>query len=150
MAADFAGPEDELVAKLKGIDVIVSAINAHEQHAQIPLATAAKKAGVKRFLPCGFITVAPPGGIMALRDWVSSQFRFLRAFQLLTYFVTERRGLQPSQADRPTIHDSRRRLVVPDCNSPLALGKDRLFRGKPSDEHPDQRWQHSERLDRRS
>lgn len=73
VAADLAGPEEELVAKLKGIDVIVSAIGPHEQYAQIPLATAAKKAGVKRFLPCGFITVAPPGGIMSLRDWVGTQ-----------------------------------------------------------------------------
>ncbi|OQD84177.1 hypothetical protein PENSOL_c131G06012 [Penicillium solitum] len=39
-----------------------------EQQDQIPLAKAAKKAGVKGFVPCGFITVCPPGGIMWLRD----------------------------------------------------------------------------------
>jgi nucleoside-diphosphate-sugar epimerase len=35
---------------------------------QLPLVDAAAKAGVKRFVPCAFITVCPPGGIMNLRD----------------------------------------------------------------------------------
>jgi hypothetical protein len=37
---------------------------------QVPLADAAAFAGtVKRFVPCGFTTISPPGGIMHLRDW---------------------------------------------------------------------------------
>lgn len=71
MPVDLSGPEDKLVEALKEIDVVVCSVSATEQYAQIPLATAAKKAGVKRFVPCSFITVAPPGGIMILRDWVS-------------------------------------------------------------------------------
>lgn len=70
VAADLTGPEEKLVEVLKGVDVVVSAIGPSDQLDQIPLATAAKNAGVKRFLPCGFITVAPPGGIMYLRDVV--------------------------------------------------------------------------------
>lgn len=65
------GPETDLVVALKDIDVVISAVGPRDQTDQIPLATAAKKAGVERFLPCGFITVAPPGGIMSLRDVVS-------------------------------------------------------------------------------
>lgn len=63
-------PEDELVAALEEIEVVISCVGPAEQQDQIPLAKAAKKAGVKRFVPCGFITVCPPGGVMWLRDEV--------------------------------------------------------------------------------
>ncbi|GAB7354305.1 hypothetical protein MBLNU459_g4825t1 [Dothideomycetes sp. NU459] len=79
---DLGGPEEELVAALTGTDVVVSAIGPQEQPAQIPLATAAKKAGVKRFLPCGFITVAPPGGIMDLRDQKEVVYNHLKKIYL--------------------------------------------------------------------
>ena len=68
---DLEGSEDELVKALYDIDVVISCVGALQQQDQISLANAAKKAGVKRFVPCGFITVAPPGGIMRLRDQVS-------------------------------------------------------------------------------
>lgn len=71
VAADLSGPEEQLVDLLKGVDTLISAVGAREQFAQIPLATAAKKAGVKRFVPCAFMTVGPPRGVMQLRDWVS-------------------------------------------------------------------------------
>ncbi|KAJ7656200.1 hypothetical protein B0H17DRAFT_1146258 [Mycena rosella] len=45
-------------------------IRAVDIGAQLSLATAAKQAGVKRFVPCAFTTVAPPGGVMYLRDTV--------------------------------------------------------------------------------
>ena len=67
---DLRASQETLVEALKGIDVVISAITAMEQLEQIPLATAAKTAGVKRFVPCGFITVCPPGGVMSLRDSV--------------------------------------------------------------------------------
>lgn len=67
---DLKGSEETLAAALTGIDVVVSCVGPAEQQDQIPLAKAAKKAGVKRFVPCGFITIAPPGGIMWLRDEV--------------------------------------------------------------------------------
>ncbi|KAF7342395.1 Glycoside hydrolase [Mycena venus] len=65
---DIGGPLDELVNVLTGIDVLISAIDPMGQLAELKLVTAAKKAGVKRFVPCAFITVAPPGGVMTLRD----------------------------------------------------------------------------------
>ena len=61
---------DALVPLLKDIDVVISAIDAGSQLSQLNLVDASKKAGVKRFVPCAFITVAPPGGIMDLRDQV--------------------------------------------------------------------------------
>lgn len=68
---DLKGSEEQLSEALAGIDTVVSCVGPAEQQDQIPFAKAAKKAGVKRFVPCGFITVAPPGGIMWLRDEVS-------------------------------------------------------------------------------
>jgi hypothetical protein len=68
--ADITGPVDDLIPVLAGVDVVISAISGMSQPAQINLATAAKKAGVKRFVPCFFGTVCSPGGVMILRDEV--------------------------------------------------------------------------------
>jgi hypothetical protein len=54
------------------MDTVISAISASGLSAQISLANAAKVAGVKRFLPCCYSTVIPPGGILGLRDTVCS------------------------------------------------------------------------------
>ncbi|KAH6989633.1 hypothetical protein BKA56DRAFT_476271 [Ilyonectria sp. MPI-CAGE-AT-0026] len=68
VAADLAGPEEDLVKLLTGIDTVIAAVDASGFTDQIPLANAAKSAGVKRFVPCFFATVAPSGGILKLRD----------------------------------------------------------------------------------
>ncbi|KAJ9255217.1 hypothetical protein DTO195F2_6292 [Paecilomyces variotii] len=65
---DMTASEDELLEALKDIDVVISTVGPADQLEQLPLAKAAKKAGVKRFVPCGFIPVTPPGGVMWLRD----------------------------------------------------------------------------------
>lgn len=65
---DLKGSHADIVQALNGIEVLISAIGPMEQLEQIPLAKAAKEAGVKRFIPCGFITVIPAGGIQGLRD----------------------------------------------------------------------------------
>lgn len=67
MACELDGPEDALVKSLSGQDVVISALEPAAFGAQIPLANAAKVAGVKRFVPCAFATIAPPG-VMKLRD----------------------------------------------------------------------------------
>ncbi|KAJ7728015.1 hypothetical protein DFH07DRAFT_851450 [Mycena maculata] len=72
----------ELVKTLVGIDVFISAIDPWSQLAQLNLATAAKEAGVKRFIPCAFTTVAPPGGIMALRDDKERVYEHIRKLYL--------------------------------------------------------------------
>ncbi|KAJ6505299.1 hypothetical protein C8R45DRAFT_1209088 [Mycena sanguinolenta] len=65
---DISGPINELVRVMTGVDVFISGIDAMSQLAQLQLVRAAKEAGVKRFVPCAFITIAPPGGVMSLRD----------------------------------------------------------------------------------
>ncbi|KAK1855478.1 isoflavone reductase family protein [Colletotrichum chrysophilum] len=68
VAANLEGPEDALTEILKGTDVMISAINAGNLMAQIPLINASKAAGVGRFIPCFFATIVPPKGILKLRD----------------------------------------------------------------------------------
>lgn len=67
---DLTAPMEELTKALEDIDIVVSSVGPSDQHTQIDIITAAKAAGVKRFIPCAFITVCPPGGIMYLRDEV--------------------------------------------------------------------------------
>lgn len=75
VAADLAGPEQELAKLLSGHEVVISALDPSAFAAQIPLANAAKLAGVKRFVPCSFATVGPPRGVMQLREKVFSHIR---------------------------------------------------------------------------
>ncbi|KAJ7727522.1 hypothetical protein DFH07DRAFT_930752 [Mycena maculata] len=72
----------ELVKTLVGIDVFISAIDPGSQLAQLNLATAAKEAGVKHFIPCAFTTVAPAGGIMTLRDEKEQVYQHIRKLYL--------------------------------------------------------------------
>ncbi|CAI7645977.1 unnamed protein product [Penicillium glandicola] len=58
----------DLVSVLSGIDILISAIGPHDLLQQKKLLQAAKSAGIKRIVPCAFITVAPPHGAMLLRD----------------------------------------------------------------------------------
>ncbi|KAK4999187.1 hypothetical protein LTR66_001721 [Elasticomyces elasticus] len=79
---DLTGPYHKVVEVLKDVDVVVSAIGPREQLDQIPLATAAKEAGVQRFVPCGFITVCAPGGIMMLRDQKEEVYNHIKHLRL--------------------------------------------------------------------
>lgn len=59
-----------LVSILIGVATIICTLAPDALFEQIPLANAAKKSGVKRFVPCAFMTVCPPGGVMWIRDQV--------------------------------------------------------------------------------
>jgi hypothetical protein len=47
---------------------IISALGPLAQRSQLPWIDAASQAGITRFIPCGFTTICPRGGIMAIRD----------------------------------------------------------------------------------
>ncbi|KAF5655840.1 isoflavone reductase [Fusarium sp. NRRL 25303] len=64
---DLGGNHDKLVAALTGIDTVISAIHFQSLHNEIPLSNAAKQAGVERYVPCFFATIAPRG-VMDARD----------------------------------------------------------------------------------
>lgn len=68
--ADLSGPEAALTLALAETDVVISAIYGGSLMDEIPLINASKAAGVKRYLPCFFATVAPPKGALRLRDMV--------------------------------------------------------------------------------
>lgn len=68
VVGDSTMPVAELTKLLKGFDTVISSIDAGSQLAQFNLVDAAAAAGVKRFVPCGFTTICPPGGIMVIRD----------------------------------------------------------------------------------
>ncbi|KAK2743139.1 isoflavone reductase family protein [Colletotrichum kahawae] len=68
VAVELTGPEDALVEALTNIDVIISTVSVASFKDQIPLAKAAKKAGVKRFVPSEFAMVIPPKGVHDLQD----------------------------------------------------------------------------------
>lgn len=67
MSFNINDPEDHLAAQLKGIEVFIASCLLDETI----LANAAKKAGVKRYIPCFFATVMPRG-VQKSRDNVSS------------------------------------------------------------------------------
>lgn len=65
MSLDLGHEADPIL--FKPFEVIISAIDNSGNKEQQHLATAAKAAGVKRFVPCGFTIVCPPGA-MGIRD----------------------------------------------------------------------------------
>ncbi|KAJ4197069.1 hypothetical protein NW767_009314 [Fusarium falciforme] len=59
----------EVIAKsLESIDVLIAAVPPHVIETQIPLARAAKLAGVKRFVPSSFAMALAPGGVATVQD----------------------------------------------------------------------------------
>jgi uncharacterized protein YbjT (DUF2867 family) len=67
---------ETLVQTLSGIDTVIVAIAPAQNLAQIPLADAAKVAGVKRFVPSAWATACPPGEVLKIRDEVNIPFWF--------------------------------------------------------------------------
>ncbi|KAL2827160.1 hypothetical protein BDW59DRAFT_144347 [Aspergillus cavernicola] len=78
VVADINGSIEELIGVVRGYDIVISAIDAVSMGQQINLATAAKEAGVKRFVPCAFITVCPPGDVMFMRDEKEVVYQHIR------------------------------------------------------------------------
>ncbi|KAJ8100207.1 putative pinoresinol-lariciresinol reductase 3 [Lipomyces tetrasporus] len=68
VAGDLKDPENDLIRLLTRCDVVISSVTAAALPDQILLSDAAKKAGVGRFIPCFFGPVAPPKGVMKLRE----------------------------------------------------------------------------------
>jgi hypothetical protein len=68
IVGEIRAPASELVQYLAGIEILVSCLGANAQLAQLNWVDAAKQAGIKRFVPCGFTTISPRGGVMMIRD----------------------------------------------------------------------------------
>jgi hypothetical protein len=68
LVLDLAGDLEQVAQQIKPYNTIVSAIGAAAQRDDMRLVDAAAKAGTKRFVPCGFTIICPPGDILKLRD----------------------------------------------------------------------------------
>ena len=79
---DTSGSHQDLVFALKDIEILISAIAPLDQLAQIPLATAAKEAGVRRFFPCAAVTVIPAGDVHLLRDEKEKVYQHIKKIGL--------------------------------------------------------------------
>ena len=62
--------EERLVAAFENMDIVISALDWEQIESQVKLIDAAKRAGVKRFVPSEFASTGVPG-IMELHDRVS-------------------------------------------------------------------------------
>ncbi|KAL2691279.1 hypothetical protein Neosp_001660 [[Neocosmospora] mangrovei] len=82
VAADLAGSEEELKKVLTGIEVVISTIYGASVTAEIPLINAAKAAGVQRYVPCFFATVAPPAGALRLRELKEETLNHIKKIKL--------------------------------------------------------------------
>ena len=119
---DLRAPPEEVAKCLAGQEVVIPAISIPATSEQIPLATAAKLAGVKRFLPCFYAPVAPPKGAVALRDTVSRKRSTTSIDGIRTLTALAERGRsQPREEPCYTIHHHRHWLVVPTHATHLVL-----------------------------
>ncbi|GES64186.1 NAD(P)-binding protein [Aspergillus terreus] len=123
---DLKAPEETLAEALTGIDIVISCVGPAEQQDQIPLAKAAKRAGVQRFVPCAFITVAPPGGIMWLRDEKETVYNHIKQLRLPYtiidvgwWYQLSYPRLDSGRADYAMT--SANNEIVGDGNTPIAL-----------------------------
>ncbi|RSL39383.1 hypothetical protein CEP53_014097 [Fusarium sp. AF-6] len=65
---DLNDAVDVIAKSLDSIDVVIAAVPPHVLETQIPLARAAKLAGVKRFVPSSFAMALAPGGVATVQD----------------------------------------------------------------------------------
>ncbi|KAK4503395.1 hypothetical protein PRZ48_004310 [Zasmidium cellare] len=79
---DLTSPQPDLVASLKDLDVLISSLPPHDLLSPIPLITAAKTAGIKRFLPCAYAPVIPPGGIHIIIDQKEKVYQHMKQLRL--------------------------------------------------------------------
>lgn len=126
--ADLRGPFDKLVNLLSGIDVVISAIYFDSLDDEIPLADAAKAAGIKRFVQSALMIVMPPRGIVDFREKVPPYLSPTKITYQLANLSTERGESALHPEDPPSIHLHRRRLVVPTHPPPPTI---RLYRSPP-------------------
>lgn len=71
VAVDLHGPQELIIKALQGIDVVIASLPVECLGDQIPLARAAKEAGVMRFVPSAYAMIVPPKGVVDVQDMVS-------------------------------------------------------------------------------
>lgn len=82
---NLSGPLDKLIEVLSGVDVVISAIFFGSLEDEIPLANAAKAAGVKRFVQSAFMVVIPPRGVVDFREKVTNPQTSFFLYMLISF-----------------------------------------------------------------
>lgn len=123
---DLSGPLDKIIEALTGIDVVISAIFFGSLGDEIPLANAAKAAGVKRFVQSAFMVVVPPRGVVNFREKVTRPSKTHSNYNALLTSLLERGKLQPHPENWSAVHIHRCWLVVSNHASPSSFGTPRL------------------------
>lgn len=70
IALELVNTHEELVKALTGQDVVIVALEPFSIEPHLALASAAKDAGVKRYVPSAFGPSCPPTGVMMIRELV--------------------------------------------------------------------------------
>ncbi|GAW17973.1 hypothetical protein ANO14919_074420 [Xylariales sp. No.14919] len=126
--ADLKGPQDTLVSLLSGIDVLISAIFFGSLADEIPLADAAKRAGIKRFVQSAFMIVIPPRGVVDFRETKEDILSYIQKLRLPYTYIDAGWWYQLTLPRLPSgrldyalpVHNLEPRLGV-DGNVPSAL-----------------------------
>jgi hypothetical protein len=71
VALDFDAGQEAIIKAFTGQDVVISCVVPSAGNLEKDLASAAKAAGVKRFVPSFWASVTPPAGVLRLREFVS-------------------------------------------------------------------------------
>ncbi|KAF2169368.1 hypothetical protein M409DRAFT_65053 [Zasmidium cellare ATCC 36951] len=79
---DLTSPQPTLVAALSDIEILISSVPPMDLLSQLPLITAAKTAGVRRFLPCAYAPVIPPGGVHIIIDEKEKVYQAMKQARL--------------------------------------------------------------------
>ncbi|KAJ4182731.1 hypothetical protein NW755_010228 [Fusarium falciforme] len=119
--ADLKGPQDTLVSLLSGIDVLISAIFFGSLADEIPLADAAKRAGVKRFVQSAFMVVIPPRGVVDFREKKEDILNYIQKLRLPYTYIDAGWWYQLTL---PRLPSGRLDYALPVYNSEPRLGVD--------------------------
>lgn len=99
-SANAQQDDEQAIQALHGIDVVIAAVGPDGMESQIALATAAKAAGVQRFVPSFFATAAPPRGVVDVRGKVrNGGFSFLFVLFVSRILFPRYSGLSPTRAE---------------------------------------------------
>ncbi|KAM3513354.1 hypothetical protein MY11210_003038 [Beauveria gryllotalpidicola] len=121
VAADLKGDQDTLVGILSGIDVVISAIFVGSLADEIPLANAAKRAGVKRFVQSALMIVIPPRGVVDFRDKKEDILNYIQKLRLPYTYIDAGWWYQLTL---PRLPSGRLDYALPTYNSEPQLGVD--------------------------
>ncbi|OGM48930.1 hypothetical protein ABOM_003114 [Aspergillus bombycis] len=118
---NLSGPPEQLVQALAGIDVVISAIYFGSLAEEIPLANAAKAAGVKRFVQSAFMIVVPPRGVVDFREKKEENLNHIQKIRLPYTYLDVGWWFQITL---PRLPSGRIDYILPSTQPDLPIGLD--------------------------